>query len=169
MTDTEIHSIFGYTTNFFYYDLNLWLRAGTNTNKTAKMKQLLNGALAKLPQWNGNIAYRGIKIKGVNPQQEIAEILAKYQKGASVPHGEFTSIGSSQDAAFINSPTTKFELRITLKTKTKTKDISDLADGIFYRNNPKHELLFPTDTNLYVNDVFLDQTTDRTVIVLFEQ
>ena len=40
---------------------------------------------------------------------------------------------------------------------------------VHYRGMPKHELALPTNTNLYVNDVFLDQSTGRTVIILFEQ
>ena len=165
LSDADVHVIFGYTTNFFYGTLNSWLRDGINIQKTAKMKQLLNTALTKLPQWNGNIAYRGI---GKNlSQQEIAKILTRYPKGTTVPHGEFTSTGSQVKASFVEK--SQIELRINLKSNTKAKDISDLSDGVHYRGMPKHELILPPNTSLYVDDIFLDSTTGRTVISLFEQ
>ena len=49
LNDDEIFSIWGYTTNFFYYDLNSCLRAGINSSLTSEFRLIMNNAISKLP------------------------------------------------------------------------------------------------------------------------
>ena len=93
------------------------------------------------------------------------------EQGTTVPHGEFTSCGSLPEASFVEK--SQIELKIILKSNTKAKDISDLADGINYRNMPPNELVLPTNSNLYVQDILSPNSpgnvTNRWIVKLIEQ
>lgn len=79
---------------------------------------------------------------------ELNIILSRYNPiDGTIPHNEFTSVGSIIEASFQSREAVKIEIEISLKSPTAAKDISDLADGINYRDRPRSELLFPAGTN----------------------
>lgn len=165
LTKSEIYAIFGYTTNFFYWDLNLWLREGTNQVKAQAITNLINSGLNKLPIWPSSQAFRGIKIKGPNAQQKIDDIVARYSNSTVVPHGEFISVGDSPTASFLSDPRVKIRMDFNLKMASGAKDISNLADGIFYRGAKKHELLFPAGTSFEVKSISPPQNGVITIVL----
>ena len=63
LTKTEAYAIWGYTTRFFYWDLNLAIRNGEKLAELADLKSILNRAISKMPKYDG-IAYRAIELKG---------------------------------------------------------------------------------------------------------
>ncbi len=156
LTKAEAHAIFGYTTNFFYLTLNASLRDGIDLEKTAMITNLINSALSKLPTWQGGSSvYRGIKVKGETLAERIEArnlIVDKYRQ-SDVSHSEFTSVGSNPDGSFFDDPNALIEIIIDLKSPSKAKDISDLADGIHYRDKPRSELLFPTESTFKVESI----------------
>lgn len=80
LTPDEAYAVWGYTTNYFYRDLNQWLREGSNIGKTTEITKLLKQALQKVPKYNGT-AYRTIELKGA----DLTEFLKKYSiKGNTV-------------------------------------------------------------------------------------
>lgn len=152
LTDSEIYAIFGYTTNFFYRNLNAWLRESINVSQTSQIKNLINNGLSKLPTWSdASQVYRGIRIR--NGLDEINEILAKYPIGSEVTERSFTSLSASNSTPFLNHQDTKIKMVVTLKPNSLVKDIADLSDGVFYRNFPRPELIFPSNTALYVDNI----------------
>jgi hypothetical protein len=165
LSDSEIYSIFGFTTNFFYKDLNDWLRSGINQNKTQQIVELISSGLNKLPSWPENIAYRGIKVKPPNIQDKMNAILARYPVGTNVPHGEFISLGSTPEASFLTDPNVKIRMEFDLKTNSAAKDISNLADGIYFRNYPISELILPPGMNFRVN--FISPPDANGVVIIF--
>jgi hypothetical protein len=152
LTETEAYAIFGYTTNFYYKNVNAWLRAGIHPEKTNDLVNLIRSGLDKLPSWKGGYAFRGIKIKPPDGEAEIKDIVSRYSKGKSVQHGEFVSAGSSREASFLDDPRVKIEMEFILKPQSSAKDISELADGVHYRGNPPSELIFPAGTRFRVFD-----------------
>jgi hypothetical protein len=169
LSDDEIYAVFGYTTNFFYRDLNNWLRTGVNLDKTSEINGILTSALNKLPSWSGtSTAFRGIKIKPPNVQGQIDGILGRYPQGAVVPHGELISVGSTPEASFLYGNNIRIRMEFDLKPGTQAKDISDLADGIFFRGNPPQELLFPSNTSFRV-DLVTPPDADGVVTIFFKE
>ncbi|WP_282774191.1 ADP-ribosyltransferase [Phaeodactylibacter xiamenensis] len=152
LSKSEVYSIFGYTTNFFYQDLNYWLREGINTSQTSGIKDLIDSGLAKLPSWNGQSQiYRGIKITGGDAQ--LQSILSNYQINNPITELQFTSVSASSNTAFLNHANTKIKMTITLKPDSRVRDISALSDGVFYRGFPPPELLFPSAISFHVDDI----------------
>jgi hypothetical protein len=168
LTDAEIYAIFGYTTNFFYWNLNNWLRQGINVGQTQLISDLINSGLNKLPSWSGSVAYRGIKVKPPNVQDQINTILSRYIGRTSVLHGEFISVGSNHEASFLNNPNVKIRIEFDLKPNSDAKDISSLADGIMYRGNPISELLFPPNMTFQV-DVITPPDTEGVVTIFLTE
>ncbi len=138
----EAYAIWGYTTNFFYGDLNRWLREGKNIVKTKEISELLDKSIRKLPKYSGN-AFRAIELDG----KALTAFLAKHQKGMKVPYDEFTSAGSSKGAAFFDKPSKNVKLIMEVKD---APDISDFADGIKFRGYQRKELLLPRGSEFQV-------------------
>lgn len=53
LTRDEAFALWGYTTNYFYRDLNAWLRNAENISQTIDLKNLINSGLSKLPNHYG--------------------------------------------------------------------------------------------------------------------
>ncbi len=133
MLNNDIHSIFGYTSNFFYRKLNSYLWQEINLNQTTNITNLLNGAMNKLSIFEQGVIYRAI---AVDPA-DIDNFILQHQVNDEKIWKGFSSCGSSKDAAFANDP----EMNVIFKiTHIDAKDISDLADGIHFRDKPPHEL-----------------------------
>ena len=129
----EAFSLWGYTTDNFYFQLNDWLRRGINSSQTIAMKNILQSALSKVPKYNG-IAYRAIKLEG----QDLTNFLSKHNVGNIVTYDEFVSCGSTQTAAFLNKPGKNIQLTMEVNNAPV---ISDFADGIKFRGFDRDELL----------------------------
>jgi len=145
LTRDETFAVWGYTTNYFYKDLNAWLRGGENISQTQEITSLLNSALNKLPNYSGQFVYRGISINAT----KIDNFIASYGVGTTKPWGDFTSCGGSLDATFAG----RDDVNVIFQIKhTSGKDISDLADGIRYRVPPfaKPEILIKSDSKFEV-------------------
>lgn len=157
LTKAEVYAIFGYTTNFFYRDLNYWAREGINADKSRAITGLIDDGLNKLPSWNKQKeVFRGIKIEPPNVQEKIDNILKRYVKNKQLTEAGFTSVSASSDTRFLNHPNTKIKFSMKLKPNSTIKDISGLSDGVFYRNFPKPELLYPTNQKFLVDDIIFD-------------
>lgn len=129
------------------------------------ISDLITSGLNKLPSWSGDVAYRGIKVKPPNVQDQIDAILARYPVREEIPHGEFISVGSNQAASFLDNANVKIRMEFDLKPNSVAKDISSLADGIKYRGNPISELLFPPNTSFRVEAV--SPPDDDGIITIF--
>ena len=151
LTKEETYALWSYTTNFYYKDMNTWLRNGENLAKTEKIKTLLNSALNKLPNYNGATVYRGISIR----LEELQDFLNKYSIGKTNPWNDFTSCGGIRDASFAGRADVNVVFEIT---HISGKDISDLSDGIKYGLPPmgKPEILIKAGCNFeaIANPVF---------------
>jgi hypothetical protein len=149
LTKTEIYTIWGYTTDYFYFQLNDCLRKGINTSQTLKIKNILQSAINKVPKHTDDVAYRAIGFKPTQ-SKDLAVFLSKHQKGNVVKYNEFVSCGSSKEAAFYDK-TTK-NVRIVFEGLKPTADISPFADGIKFRGYSPKELLLEPGRNFKVID-----------------
>lgn len=157
LTKGEAYSLWGYTTNHFYDDLNLWLREGTNLTKTNSVKILINSALSKLSNFNSPIIYRGIR-------GNSASLLSSYAPGSSHTWNAFTSCGSSQAASFASKADVIFEIK-----HLDAKDISAFADGIKFRGYPPSELLIKAGSEFKViSNNKIDALTGKPIIELIQ-
>ncbi|MFC4095521.1 fibronectin type III domain-containing protein [Euzebyella saccharophila] len=162
LSNDEVFSLWGYTTNFYYGDLNYWLRNGLNSNLTGDVKLILENALAKLPNYSGQKVYRGIEIK----QADLQGFLDSYNQGAKHTWNDFTSCGGSQGASFGGRP----EINIIFEIQHTTgKNITDFADGVKYNNMPAPEILIKSGSKFEaVADPVLDQSTGKWIIKLIQ-
>ncbi len=145
LTRDEAFALWGYTTNYFYRDLNTWLRKSENIIQTTEIKNLINGGLAKLPNYSGEYVFRGISIESNN----LNSFLADYSSGSIKPWGDFTSCGGSKSASFAG----RSDVNVIFQIKHTTgKEISDLADGIKYAIPPiaKPEILIKSGSKFKV-------------------
>ena len=127
LTKDETFAIWGYTTNYFYRDLNAWLRKGTDVIKTQGITDLLNSALNKFPGYSGTTISRGLEIE----QSQLNAFISSYSNGSTKVLNDFQSCGGSIEASFAGRP----EINVIFEIEQLTaKDISDLADGIRYGN-----------------------------------
>ncbi|MBK7335575.1 MAG: hypothetical protein IPJ00_05185 [Saprospirales bacterium] len=93
LTKSEAFSIFGHTTIFSYQKLNKWLRLQVNQSITTPIKNLLNGALLKMPVVPGNTNYyRGINLVG----DELMNFINQHKQGHSIVYKEFVSVNNNQ-------------------------------------------------------------------------
>ena len=145
LTDAEAFAVWGYTTNYFYRDLNAWLRTGTNVGQTAEMRTLINSGLAKLPDYSGTHIYRGISID----DSQLQNFLRSYSDGSTTTWNDFTSAGGSLDASFAGRPDVNVVFSIE---HLNAKDISDLADGVRYGGMPPPELILPSGSEVRVTE-----------------
>ncbi|MEM8531927.1 MAG: hypothetical protein AAGF95_13875 [Chloroflexota bacterium] len=160
LTDAEAFAVWGYTTNYFYRDLNGWLRTGTNVAQTAEMRALINSGLAKLPDYSGTHVYRGISID----DSQLQNFLNSYSAGSTTTWNDFTSAGGSLDASFAGRPDVNVVFSIE---HLNAKDISDLADGVRYGGMPPPELLLPSGSEVRVMEPpRFDPATNRWFITV---
>lgn len=160
LTKDEAFALWGYTTNYFYRDLNAWLRNSTNILKTNDLKSLINSGLAKLPKYFGDNVYRGIVIQ----PDELQGFLNTYKKGATHVWNDFSSCGGSQAASFGGRPEVNviFEIR-----HTTGKEISDLADGIKYGTMPRPEILIKAGSKFEaISDPIFDTSLGKWKVIL---
>jgi hypothetical protein len=149
-TALNSHCIFGYTSNFFYRKLNSFLWQEINPSETIAITGLLNSSLQKLPVFGNQTIYRGIAIDPL----EIDDFLLQHTINEDKIWKGFSSCGSSKTASFSENP----EVNVIFKiTHIDAKDISDLADGIHFRDKPPHELLLKNGSTMRVqNEPYLD-------------
>ena len=150
LTRAEAYTLWGYTTDNFYFKLNEWLRNGSNIDKTRQLKNILESALNKVPKYTGGEAYRAIGFKPENAS-DMADFLLKHNKGKIVDYNDFVSCGSSKEAAFYDKATKN--IKITFKNLSPVADISDFADGIKFRGYTPKELLIEPGRKFRVLDV----------------
>lgn len=145
LTKEETYALWSYTTNLYFRDMNLWLRNGENAARTEKIKNLLNSALSKMPDYGGQFVYRGIVIE----QNQLDAFLASYSNGSVRPWNEFTSCGGSLEASFAGRQDVNILFQIEHKTG---KNITDLSDGIKYGVPPmgEPEVLIKAGSNFKV-------------------
>lgn len=143
LTRDEAFALWSYTTNYFYRDLNAWLRDGDNILQTTDLKNLINSGLAKLPNYSGQDVFRGIVIK----TEALQDFLNSYKTGANHTWNDFTSCGGTQVASFGDRTDVNviFEIR-----HTSAKEISDFADGIRYGRMQGPEALIKTGSKFKV-------------------
>ncbi len=159
LNKTDVNLLWGYTTNIFYKNLNLWLREGVNVSKTKAIKELLNTSLTKLNTFNQTLIYRGIGRSG-NPKQ----YLDIYTPNSTHTWDAFTSCGSSIEASFISKSDVIFEIK-----HLDAKDISDFADGVKFRGYPPHELLIKSGAEFKViSNTKIDKKTGKPIIELIQ-
>uniref|UniRef100_UPI00232F3708 hypothetical protein n=1 Tax=Aquimarina algiphila TaxID=2047982 RepID=UPI00232F3708 len=143
LNKTDVNLLWGYTTNIFYKKMNGWLRWGENISKTTEIKNLFNNTLSKLQNFKGTNVFRGIEIDS----KGLTDFLNSYKKGAKPIWEDFTSAGSSKSASFADRP----EVNVLFDIKhLDAKDISDFADGIKFRGNPRSEVLIKSGSQFEV-------------------
>ena len=154
LTKAEVYAIFGYTTNFFYSQLNYWARVKINADKSRAITGIINDGLNKLPSWNKQkFIHRGIRIKPPNQMDQINSILANYVQGTKVTEHSFTSVSAHKNTKFMQASDTKIKMKVELKPNSGVKDITGLSDGVFYRGFPRPELLLPTNSSFLVKNI----------------
>ncbi len=160
LTPEDAYVLWGYTTNFFYRDMNAWLRQGINADKTQEIANILNTALNKMPKYGGSVVYRGIEIAPAN----LNNFLTNYAKGKEVTFGDFTSCGGNKEASFASRP----EINVMFEIEhLNGKDITDFADGIKYRGMPAPEILIPSGVKFEVTAPYkIDPNSGKIVIKL---
>ncbi len=159
LNKTDVNLLWGYTTNIFYKNLNLWLREATNVSKTKSIKELLNSTLSKMDNFRQPIIYRGIGRSG-----DVSKYLNEYIPGTKHTWSAFTSCGSSHKASFIDKADVIFEIR-----HLDAKDISDFADGIKFRDYPRSELLIKSGSEFKVKSNHkIDVSTGKPIIELIQ-
>lgn len=160
LTQSEVFALHGYTTNFFYKILNIWLRNEDFPSKTNQIRTLINNALSKLPKYSEDFVYRGIEIR----EAELNSFLNTYNSGDIKIWNDFTSCGGSIRASFAERPSVNVVFLIKHSTG---KDISDLADGIIFapRPLPRPEILIKSGSSFKVleNPVF-DKSINKWLI-----
>lgn len=146
LTKTDIFVMWGYTTKYFYWYLNLRLRNKYFLDKVEALARLLTKAISKMPRYSGD-AYRALTIE--NPKL-LGDFLDLHKQGEIVKYNDFVSCGSSKKAAFFD----KKEKNILLEMKVKDAPIiSDFADGIMFRGYQREELLLLRGRNFIVEKV----------------
>ncbi|WP_083572210.1 fibronectin type III domain-containing protein [Flavobacterium johnsoniae] len=160
LTRDEAYVLWGYTTNFFYRDLNTWLREGTNIGKTTEIVDLMKKGLQKVPKYSGT-AYRALEFKG----DALTAFMSKYGKeGSVVAFDDFLSAGSTKEAAFFNKA--EKNVRIIMEVND-APIISSVADGIKFRGYSPEELLLNTNGQFRVKKVI--KNVDNTYTLNLEQ
>ncbi|WP_026703851.1 hypothetical protein [Flavobacterium soli] len=159
LSKTEAVTLWGYTTNYFYWDLNSWLRQGINAHKTKEIAEILTQALAKMPKYNG-IAFRALEIR----PDVLGNFLKLHELGKVVKYEDFVSCGSNTKAAFFNKPDKNVFLRIEVKN---APIISDFADGIKIRGYDKEELLLFRGNNFEIRSV--EKIEDNYLITIIQK
>lgn len=145
LTKTGAYTLWSYTTNHYYWDLNNWLRNGINANKTKEIARLLTNALEKMPKYNGT-AFRALEF---SDDDILQSFLKKHTPGKTVEYNDFVSCGSNTDAAFFDKPKKNVFLRMEVKN---APIISDFADGIKIRGYAKDELLLERGRKFEIKD-----------------
>lgn len=162
LTDAEATGLWGYTTHLFYKDLNNWLRAGKNADKTKDIEKLVNQGLGKMPKYAAPQVFRGITIDPTN----LADFLETYKKGKANTWNDFTSCGGSRDASFGGRPDVNVIFEILHKDG---KEISDVADGIKYGKMPKPEILIKSGSEFTsIADPIFDTSLNKWIIKLIQ-
>ncbi len=158
LTHEEAFALWGYTTKFFYRELNDNLRKGINADKTEEITALINNALKKLPNYSGPRVYRGIVIE----QPALQAFLKDYKLGSAKVWNDFTSCGGSMSASFSG----RAEVNVIFEiAHTTGKEISDLADGVMYGKMPRPEILIKAGSQFKaIADPFFDQSLQKWII-----
>jgi hypothetical protein len=145
ITKTDAFTLWSYTTNHYYWDLNNWLRNGINKNQTKKISFLLTKALGKMPKYNGS-AFRALEF---NDKIILDKFLKNHRKGKTVTYNDFVSCGNNIGAAFFDKPMKNVFLKIEVKN---APIISDFSDGIKIRGYAKDELLLLQGRKLVIKN-----------------
>jgi hypothetical protein len=142
MFDVDIHTTFGYTSNFFYKKLNSYLWQEINLEQTTNITNLINEAMNKLPTFDQELIYRGIEVG----DSGLASFLASHALDKEVTWKGYSSCGNSEAASFSGRTNIMFIIK-----HSEGKDISDLADGIHFRGKPPYELLIKNNSKMKVS------------------
>jgi len=129
--------------------LNKALRAGTVTKNQKTIQRVLDNALGKLPNYEGNV-YRGI-----NVNTDMDSFLKDYTKGKSINFKQFMSSTSKKSETYTGN------IQYNIKSKTG-KDLSSLS----FKEKEK-EILFRTNTMFTVKK--LDNRAGKIYIELEEK
>ena len=119
----QAHSVFGYTTNIFYRNLNETLNNGGSTSANA-LASLLDSGLELMPSAAPGLQFRGLRL---NSDERIAAFDADFKVGNTVETKSFWSTGPSPDNSYSGAR------QLVIDTED-AKDISDLAFGVHFHN-----------------------------------
>ncbi|WP_298734619.1 hypothetical protein [uncultured Chitinophaga sp.] len=162
LSPEEAYTIWGYTTSLYYREMNGMMRQGLDAAKTADMAQMLSNALKKLnPPYNGAV-YRAIEIAPA----DLNNFLGNYQDGMELVWKEFTSAGSSPTGSF--QVKSKKNVIFEIESTFSGKDITDLADGVKFRNMAPKEILFDAGMKVKVTAPPIFQADGKILIKLKE-
>jgi hypothetical protein len=142
LANCDVYALWSYTTRLYYWDLNKWLREGSNASKTAAITREIVNALNKLPKYEGGNLYRGIAI----PTEELQDFLKGYKADSKNTWTSFTSCGGTESGSFAGRTTINVIFIIEHLTG---KDISVFADGVrcgVPPNTPPEILIKPNST-----------------------
>ncbi len=145
LTREELYAIWGYTTRFFYLELNTLLRSEGLTEKTMPISRLIISGLKKLPAYNGPV-WREIQLSGYF----LEEYLAARKAGITISCWSFVSCADSYHAANRNKTGKNV---VEYYTNIKAHDISEIADGILFRGYSPMELLAFPPKRFWVEEV----------------
>ncbi|MGW0058110.1 ADP-ribosyltransferase [Nocardia nova] len=136
-------------------ELNSALRSGRVEGNDALSFRVdnINEALGKLPD------YKGVVSRRVQSTEMPPEVLARYQKGATVAEDGFTSTSRATNGSPFPGDV---EFQIFSKTG---KDITEYSNPSY---RAEQEVLFPPKTKFDVEDRFIDPETGRTIIRMVE-
>ncbi|MCA0154799.1 hypothetical protein LB823_01175 [Tsukamurella sp. M9C] len=148
LTGADRQAILDYTGNKHYQTLNAGLRSGVVTGEQRTMANAINAALAKLPDYSGQVV-RGVDLSPAD--------LARYQPGAVVREAPFTSTTIDPTKAF--SGNTRF---IIQSTSGKYVEPLSAIPG-------EMEVLFPTDSLFQVLSKSVDPVTGETIIAMIQR
>lgn len=160
ITKTDAFSLWSYTTNHYYWDLNNWLRNGSNVTQTKNISRLITSALNKMPKYNGS-AFRALEF---GEESLLKAFLKKHEIGKIVNYNDFVSCGSNTKAAFFD----KAKKNVFLKMEVRNAPvISDFADGIKIRGYAKEESLLLRERKFVVKNI--EKIDDKYLITLMEK
>ncbi|WP_313981885.1 fibronectin type III domain-containing protein [Xanthocytophaga flavus] len=151
LTKGEGFALFGYTTNFYFKELNSFLRKGINSERTLSIKNLLNTALDKMPVVPANTQYyRGLKLA----DDDLVIFMSKHQKDKEVVYEEFISCANNRKDAFIDEIENNVKIFITTKPNSQGRTIHDMALFKYRKTGATmDEALFKTGSAFEVTNV----------------
>jgi hypothetical protein len=134
----ELTAIAHYTTEA-YIPLNAALRgSGDPGDYFNAFEELLNDGLNKLPDFNGNVVYRGVK-------GGESTYIKDFKKGENVPFSDFKSTSTSTNVAGDFAGDVIYEI-----TNPKGKLICDISCL------PESEVLFNSNSTFLVEDIIMN-------------
>ncbi|KZZ48022.1 hypothetical protein A3759_18030 [Thalassolituus sp. HI0120] len=143
LTPDEAHSVFGYTTNLFYRDLNRVLSTGGDSSASG-LAALINDGLRKLPD-AGLVQHRGLRFDN---EADIAKFDSEFKLRGRVESNSFWSSAPQLLDDY------KGVRNLEIQTRS-AKDISELSFGVNFhekigRESYSTENIIPTGVKFEV-------------------